>query len=123
MGRKTDLPTEMVEAAREVMNRTKDAGELRRALSVVLSGVLGFTLPAVAEVMGRSRATVGLIVRMRAAFSKIILESQSEMAPGRAGGLPVLWLKSDRTKLTGWPAREVFHVVMCSITSSMGGAS
>ena len=65
MGRKTDLPTEMVEAAREVMNSTKDAAQLRCALSVVLSGVLGLTLPAVAELMGRSRATV---VRLRKQF-------------------------------------------------------
>lgn len=65
MGRKTDLPAEVVDAAREVMKSTKDAEELRRALSVVLSGALGLTLPAVAGLMGRSRATV---VRLRKQF-------------------------------------------------------
>lgn len=55
MERKTDLLNEMVEAARELMNSTEDAREIRRALSVVLSGVWGLTLPAVAEIMGRFR--------------------------------------------------------------------
>jgi transposase len=58
MGRKPDLPAEMVDAAREVGRKTRDARELRRAMSVVLSGVLDATLPRVGELIGRSRPTV-----------------------------------------------------------------
>lgn len=58
MGRRSNLSVEMVDAAREVVKKTKDAAELRRALSVVLSGGLGLTLSAVGETIGRSRATV-----------------------------------------------------------------
>jgi len=58
MRRRPDLSVEMVEAAREVARKTRDAGELRRAMSVVLSGVVGFTLPHVGDLIGRSRATV-----------------------------------------------------------------
>lgn len=65
MGRRSDVSGEVVEAAREVVSKTKDAGELRRAMSVVLSEGLGLTLPHVGEVLGRSRATVA---RFRAQF-------------------------------------------------------
>ncbi len=65
MGRRSDLSSEVVEAARGVVSKTKDAGELRKAMSVVLSGGLGLTLPQVGELMGRSRATVA---RFRAQF-------------------------------------------------------
>jgi transposase len=65
MGRRPDISTEMVEAAREAVRNTRDAGELRRAMSVVLSGVMGLTLPRVGEVIGRSRATVA---RLHAEF-------------------------------------------------------
>ena len=47
-----------MDAAREVARKTRDADELRRAMSVVLSGVMGLTLPRVGEMIGRSRATV-----------------------------------------------------------------
>ena len=65
MGRRPDISAEMVEAAREAVRNTRDVGELRRAMSVVLSGVMGLTLPRVGEVIGRSRATVA---RLRAEF-------------------------------------------------------
>ncbi len=58
MGRRPDISSEMVDAAQEVVRKTRDAGELRRALSVVLSGVMGLTLPRVGDLLGRSRATV-----------------------------------------------------------------
>jgi transposase len=58
MGKRPDLSVEMVDAAREIVRKTRDAGELRRALSVVLSGVMGLTLPRVGDLVGRSRATV-----------------------------------------------------------------
>lgn len=58
MGKRPDLSAEMVDAAREIVRKTKDAGELRRALSVLLSGVMGLTLPRVGDLVGRSRATV-----------------------------------------------------------------
>lgn len=58
MGKRPDLSVEMVDAAREVVRKTRDAGELRKALSVVLSGVMGLTLPRVGDLIGRSRATV-----------------------------------------------------------------
>ena len=47
-----------MDAAREVARKTRNADELRRAMSVVLSGVMGLTLPRVGEMIGRSRATV-----------------------------------------------------------------
>ncbi|MDQ1286137.1 MAG: hypothetical protein QG663_1563 [Thermodesulfobacteriota bacterium] len=37
MGRRPDLSAELVDAAREVAKKTKDARELRQAMSVVLS--------------------------------------------------------------------------------------
>jgi len=58
MGRRPDFSAEVIDAAREVARKTRDAGELRRAMSVVLSGVTGLTLPRVGEVIGRSRASV-----------------------------------------------------------------
>ncbi len=58
MGRRPYLPTEIVDAAREVVRKTKDTGELRRAMSVLLSGVMGMPLPHVGELIGRSRASV-----------------------------------------------------------------
>lgn len=58
MGRRPDLSAEMVDAAREVAKKTRDACELRQAMSVVLSGVMGITLPRVGELIGRSRASV-----------------------------------------------------------------
>jgi transposase len=58
MRRRPELSVEVVGAALEVVRKTKDAGELRRAMSVVLSGVMGITLPRVGELIGRSRATV-----------------------------------------------------------------
>jgi len=39
MGRRPDLSAELVDAAREVAKKTKDARELRQAMSVVLSGL------------------------------------------------------------------------------------
>jgi transposase len=65
MGRRSGLSVEMVEAARDVARNTRDAGELRRAMSVVLSGVMGLTLPRVGGLIGRSRATVA---RLHAEF-------------------------------------------------------
>jgi transposase len=58
MGRRPDFSGEVMDAAREVARKTRDADELRRAMSVVLSGVMGLTLPRVGEMIGRSRATV-----------------------------------------------------------------
>jgi len=58
MGRRSKLSARVVNAARQVARKTKNAGELRRAMSVVLSGVLGIGLPQVGELIGRSRATV-----------------------------------------------------------------
>jgi transposase len=58
MGRRPDFSGEVIDAAREVARKTRDADELRRAMSVVLSGVVGLTLPRVGEMIGRSRATV-----------------------------------------------------------------
>jgi transposase len=58
MGKRSKLSEDMVDKAREVVKKTNDARELRRGLSVVLSGVLELTLPAVGELIGRSRATV-----------------------------------------------------------------
>jgi transposase len=58
MGRRSNLSEEVVEAAREVVRRTKDAAELRKAMSVVLSGRLGISLAGVGVLIGRSRATV-----------------------------------------------------------------
>jgi transposase len=70
MARRSDLSAEMVEGAREMVRETKDARELRRSLSVVLSGVLGLSLPAVGEIIGRSRATVARLHKeFRAWFS------------------------------------------------------
>ena len=65
MGRRPDISAEMVEAAREAVRNTRDVGELRRAMSVILSRVMGLTLPPVGEVIGRSRATVA---RLHAEF-------------------------------------------------------
>lgn len=58
MGRRPDFSAEMVDFAREVAKNTRDAGELREAMSVVLSGAMGMTLPRVGELIGRSRASV-----------------------------------------------------------------
>jgi transposase len=58
MGKRPDFSEEMVDAAREIVRKTRDAGELRKALSVVLSGAMGLTLPRVGDLVGRSRATV-----------------------------------------------------------------
>jgi len=58
MRRRPDLSAEMVDAARELARKTRDAGELRRAMSVVLCGAMGLTLPHGGELIGRSRATV-----------------------------------------------------------------
>ena len=58
MGRRPDLSAELLDAAREVAKKTKDARELRQAMSVVLSGVMGTTLLRVGELIGRSRASV-----------------------------------------------------------------
>jgi transposase len=58
MGKRPDFSVQMVDAAREIVRKTRDAGELRRALSVVLSGVMGLTLPRVGDLVGRSRGTV-----------------------------------------------------------------
>ena len=58
MGRRPDLSAELLDAAREVAKKTKDARELRQAMSVVLSGVMGMTLPRVGELIGRSQASV-----------------------------------------------------------------
>ena len=58
MGRRPDLSAELVDATREVAKKTKDARELRQAMSVVLSGVMGTTLLRVGELIGRSRASV-----------------------------------------------------------------
>jgi transposase len=58
MGRRPDFSAEVIDAACEAVRETRDAGELRRAMSVVLSGVMGLTLPRVGELVGRSRATV-----------------------------------------------------------------
>ena len=70
MGRMPDLSTEMVDAARDVVRRTRDAGELRRAMSGGLSGVMGMTLPRVGELIGRSRATAARFhAEFRAWFS------------------------------------------------------
>lgn len=91
MGRKTDLPTEVVDAAREVMKITKDAEELQGALSVVLSGVLGLTLPAVAALMGRSRATV---VRLRKQFKEWYFGH--EVRKKKGGGKHREYLTSER---------------------------
>jgi len=58
MGRRPYFSAEVIDGAREVARKTRDADELRRAMSVVLSGVMGLTLPRVGEMIGRSRATV-----------------------------------------------------------------
>jgi|OpeIllAssembly_1097287.scaffolds.fasta_scaffold364606_2 transposase len=58
MGRRADISAEMVEAARDTVRKTRDAGQLRKAMSVVLVGAMGLTLPRVGELIGRSRATV-----------------------------------------------------------------
>ena len=58
MGRRPDFSAEMVDAARDVAKKTRDARELRQAISVVLSGVMGMTLPRVGDLIGRSRASV-----------------------------------------------------------------
>ena len=58
MGRRADISAEMIEAARETVKKTRDAGQLRKAMSVVLVGAMGLTLPRVGELIGRSRATV-----------------------------------------------------------------
>ena len=58
MGRKSELSAEMAEAAGRVVKTTKNADELRRSLSVVLSVRLGLALPVVGGLIGRSRATV-----------------------------------------------------------------
>jgi len=75
MGRRSELSAEVIETAREVVRKTKDAGELRRAMSVVLSGGLGMTLPQVRELMGRSRATVA---RFRAQFKTWFSNRQAQ---------------------------------------------
>lgn len=58
MGRRPDLSAELLDAAREVAKKTKDFRELRQAMSVLLSGVTGMTLPCLGEFIGRSRASV-----------------------------------------------------------------
>ena len=58
MGRRADISAEMVEAARDTVRKTRDAGQLRKAMSVVLVGAMGLTLPRVGELIERSRATV-----------------------------------------------------------------
>ena len=59
MGRRTDLASEMIDTAREVMNRTKEAGELRRALSGVLSWVPGADLASSCRDYGAIQADCG----------------------------------------------------------------
>jgi len=46
MGRTPDFSIEVIDAAREVARKTRDAGDLRRAMSVVLSGAMGLTVAA-----------------------------------------------------------------------------
>ena len=58
MGRRSSWSAGMVDAALEIVRKTKSADELRKAMSVVLSGVMGLTLPHIGELIGRSRATV-----------------------------------------------------------------
>jgi hypothetical protein len=58
MGSGSKLSLEVIEAAEEVVKRTKKAEELRKAMAVVLSGKLRISLPRVGELIGRSRATV-----------------------------------------------------------------
>ncbi len=83
MGRRPDFSGEVMDAAREVARKTRDADELRRAMSVVLSGVMGLTLPRVGEMIGRSRATVA---RFHAEFRAWLSGRQDKEKTGEAGG-------------------------------------
>ena len=93
MGRRPDLSAEMVDAAREVARKTRDARELRRAMSVVLSGVSDATLPRVGELIGRSRATVA---RFHAEFRAWFSGRQPK--EGHWGGRRRAYLTSEEEK-------------------------
>lgn len=93
MGRRSSWSAEMVDAALQIVRETKSADKLRKAMSVVLSGVQNMTLPQIAEVIGRSRATVA---RYHAEF-RAWWQSRREKA-GQWGGRRRAYLTLEEEK-------------------------
>ena len=80
MPRTHNISSELIDAARESVERASTADELRAAQAVLLPGFYGFTLNEAAQLIGRSRATV---TRLQARFKA--LSAGGEM-PGRKWG-------------------------------------
>lgn len=99
MGRKPGLSAEMVDAARGVVRKTRDADELRRAMSVLLSELTGMTLPRVGELIGRSRASVA---RFRAEFKARLSGSQDKKIKWGGRRRAYLTLEEENEFLSGF---------------------
>jgi transposase len=95
MARTHRIPVELIEMAEEVAANARNARDLRRAQAVLLPGVVGFTLPEVARLIGRSRATVArLQAEFRATQAIDLLERKG-------------WGGRRRSYLS-WPEEEAF---------------
>ena len=65
MPKKVKVSSEVLELAREAVQKAKSADELRMALAVLIPGLLDVPDRTVAEIVGRSRGTV---VQLRKKF-------------------------------------------------------
>lgn len=99
MGRRPDLSAEMVDAAREVVRTTRDASEFRRAMSVLLSGAMGLTLPRVGGLIGRSRASVA---RFHADFKAWLSGRQDKESQWGGRRRAYLTLEEEKAFLSGF---------------------
>lgn len=99
MPRTHNISSEIIDAAREFVERASTADELRAAQSVLLPGLYGFTLNEAAQLIGRSRAT---IIRLQAKFKA--LSAGKEMPDRKWGGrrCAYLTLREEEDFLAGF---------------------
>lgn len=67
MARRPKSPSSLVAAAEQVVGRSTDGRELRRAQSMLLPAAMGLSLEQTGRAIGRSRSSV---IRMRAEFRR-----------------------------------------------------
>ena len=82
MPKKTKVPSEVLELAKEAVQKAKTPNELRMAQAVLIPGLLGVPDRTVGEIIGRSRVTV---VQLRKKFTTY-KQSQDRNWGGRRYG-------------------------------------
>ena len=99
MARPRRIDSETVQRAREVVNETHDAAELRRALAILLPAEFSSTLEQTARVLGVGRATVP---RLRRSFREHCRGSPSPRSKWGGRRQALMTVEEEREFLAPW---------------------